>query len=73
MMLEKERLQKVQSILVSQPEPQNGQSPYDNLKSKYGKIYFREDYSSFVDELSVEEINKYFKFVASFFQLFSTW
>ncbi len=42
MMLEKERLQKVQSILVSQPEPQNGYSPYDNLKSKYDiKIDFR--------------------------------
>ena len=42
MMLEKERLQKVQSILVSQPEPQNGHSPYDNLKSKYDiKIDFR--------------------------------
>jgi len=41
-MLEKERLQKVQSILVSQPEPQNGHSPYDNLKSKYDiKIDFR--------------------------------
>ena len=42
MMLEKERLQKVKSILVSQPEPQNGHSPYDNLKSKYNiKIDFR--------------------------------
>lgn len=42
MMLEKERLQKVKSILVSQPEPQNGHSPYDNLKSKYDiKIDFR--------------------------------
>lgn len=42
MMLEKERLQKVKSILVSQPEPQNGNSPYDNLKSKYDlKIDFR--------------------------------
>ena len=42
MMLEKERLQKVKSILVSQPEPHNGQSPYDNLKSKYNiKIDFR--------------------------------
>lgn len=41
-MLEKERLQKVTSILVSQPEPQNGHSPYDNLKSKYDiKIDFR--------------------------------
>jgi uroporphyrinogen-III synthase len=41
-MLEKERLQKVKSILVSQPEPQNGHSPYDNLKSKYDiKIDFR--------------------------------
>ena len=35
MMLEKERLHKVQSILVSQPEPQNGHSPYDALKTKY--------------------------------------
>ncbi len=42
MMLEKERLNKVKSILVSQPEPQNGHSPYDNLKSKYDiKIDFR--------------------------------
>ncbi len=42
MMLEKERLQKVKSILVSQPEPHNGHSPYDNLKSKYDiKIDFR--------------------------------
>jgi uroporphyrinogen-III synthase len=41
-MLEKERLNKVKSILVSQPEPQNGHSPYDNLKSKYDiKIDFR--------------------------------
>ncbi len=42
MILEKERLKKVKSILVSQPEPQNGHSPYDNLKSKYDiKIDFR--------------------------------
>ena len=42
MILEKERLQKVKSILVSQPEPKNGQSPYDSLKSKYNlKIDFR--------------------------------
>jgi len=42
MILEKERLNKVKSILVSQPEPQNGHSPYDNLKSKYNiKIDFR--------------------------------
>lgn len=41
-MLEKERLHKVQSILVSQPEPQNGSSPYDTLKTKYRiKIDFR--------------------------------
>jgi uroporphyrinogen-III synthase len=41
-MLEKERLNKVKSILVSQPEPQNGHSPYDSLKSKYNiKIDFR--------------------------------
>jgi uroporphyrinogen-III synthase len=42
MIFEKERLQKVTSILVSQPEPKNGQSPYDSLKSKYNlKIDFR--------------------------------
>jgi uroporphyrinogen-III synthase len=41
-MLEKERLLKVRSILVSQPEPPNGHSPYDNLKSKYDlQIDFR--------------------------------
>jgi uroporphyrinogen-III synthase len=42
MMIEKERLLKVKSILVSQPEPKNGNSPYDTLKTKYNiKIDFR--------------------------------
>ena len=42
MMLEKERLLKVKSILVSQPKPQNGLSPYDSLRSKYNiQIDFR--------------------------------
>lgn len=37
-----ERLFKVESILVSQPEPQNGKSPYFDLAQKYGlKVDFR--------------------------------
>jgi uroporphyrinogen-III synthase len=42
MSIDKERLTKVKSILVSQPEPQNGNSPYDYLRDKYQlKIDFR--------------------------------
>lgn len=39
---EKDRLLKVSSILVSQPEPKGGNSPYSSLREKYGlKIDFR--------------------------------
>lgn len=39
---EKERLQKVKSILVSQPEPKDANSPYIALKEKYNlEIVFR--------------------------------
>jgi uroporphyrinogen-III synthase len=42
MLTDRDRLNKVQSILVSQPEPQNGSSPYDYLRDKYQlKIDFR--------------------------------
>jgi uroporphyrinogen-III synthase len=42
MSIDKERLTQVKSILVSQPEPQNGNSPYDYLRDKYQiKIDFR--------------------------------
>jgi len=42
MLLDKDRLKKVESILVSQPEPQNDNSPYDHLREKYDlKIDFR--------------------------------
>ena len=38
----KERLKDVKSILVSQPKPQNDNSPYYNLADKYGvKVDFR--------------------------------
>ena len=42
MLIEKDRILKVKSILVSQPEPSNGHSPYDILRTKYNlKIDFR--------------------------------
>ncbi len=42
MLLDKDRLKEVKSILVSQPEPQKGNSPYDLLKDKYNlKVDFR--------------------------------
>ena len=40
--INKDRLFPVTSILVSQPEPQNGKSPYFDLADKYGiKVDFR--------------------------------
>lgn len=42
MLIEKDRISQVESILVSQPEPSNGHSPYDLLRTKYNlKIDFR--------------------------------
>jgi uroporphyrinogen-III synthase len=42
MLIDKDRLNRVESILVSQPDPQNGNSPYDVLRDKYNlKIDFR--------------------------------
>ena len=42
MLIEKERLLEVKSILVSQPKPSNGKSPYEKLSEKYNlKIDFR--------------------------------
>jgi len=42
LMLEKERLNKVKSILVSQPKPEGGNSPYFALSEKYKlKVDFR--------------------------------
>ncbi len=42
MVTDKDRLKRVERILVSQPEPQNGGSPYDRLRDKYNiKIDFR--------------------------------
>lgn len=42
LVLEKDRLNSVKSILVSQPEPQDDNSPYHNLAKKYNlKIDFR--------------------------------
>jgi uroporphyrinogen-III synthase len=41
-MIDKSRLEKVNSILVSQPKPSAENSPYHNLSSKYGiKVDFR--------------------------------
>ncbi len=38
----KSEIMKINSILVSQPEPVNDNSPYNRLKSKYGlKIYYK--------------------------------
>jgi uroporphyrinogen-III synthase len=35
MVFEKSRLAEVRSILISQPDPENGNSPYDKLRDKY--------------------------------------
>lgn len=57
MEFDKERLSKVKSILVSQPEPENGNSPYYALKEKYNlKIDFRPFIQ--IDPITVKEFRK---------------
>lgn len=54
---DKSRLKKVSSILVSQPEPQDGKSPYFNLAEKYKiKIDFRPFIQ--IDPVDVKEFRK---------------
>lgn len=57
MMLDKDRLKAVKSILVSQPEPQNGSSPYDRLKEKYN---INIDFKPFiqVEPVTIKEFRK---------------
>lgn len=55
--VQKDRLQKVSSILVSQPEPSNKKSPYHELAEKYNlKIDFRPFIQ--VDAISEKEFRK---------------
>ena len=57
MLFDKDRLNKVESILVSQPDPQNGNSPYDVLKTKYKiKIDFRP--FIYIEPVSLKEFRK---------------
>ncbi|WP_258103080.1 uroporphyrinogen-III synthase [Marinoscillum sp. MHG1-6] len=52
-----ERLNKVSSILVSQPEPQTENSPYEKLASKYNvKIDFRQFIA--IDPVGIKEFRK---------------
>ena len=54
---EKKRLLKVESILVSQPEPKGGNSPYAALSEKYGvKIDFRPFIQ--IEPITVKEFRK---------------
>ncbi len=57
MLQDKDRLKKVESILVSQPEPNNDNSPYDQLKEKYNiKIDFRPFIQ--IDPVSLKDFRK---------------
>ena len=57
MEFEKDRLSEVKSILVSQPEPINGNSPYYALIEKYNlKIDFRPFIQ--IDPISAKEFRK---------------
>ena len=53
----RERLLKVESILVSQPKPSNDKSPYFKLAEKYG---IEVDFRPFIDvvPVSVKEFRK---------------
>ncbi len=56
-MFEKSRLEKVKSILVSQPEPKSANSPYHKLQEKYNlKIDFRPFIQ--IEPVSVKEFRK---------------
>ena len=57
MLIEKERLLEVKSILVSQPNPGNGQSPYEKLAGKFDlKIDFRPFIQ--IEPVSLKEFRK---------------
>jgi len=57
LVLDKERMNKVKSILVSQPEPSDQNSPYFKLSEKYNlKIDFRQFIS--IDPVDVREFRK---------------
>lgn len=57
LVLDKERLKRVESILVSQPEPKSENSPYHKLANKYGlKIDFRKFIS--VEPVDIKEFRK---------------
>ena len=57
MVFEKSRLAEVRSILISQPDPENGNSPYDKLREKY-KVQI--DFRPFIEiePISVKEFRK---------------
>ena len=53
----KDQAKKVDKILISQPEPENGKSPYLRLKEKYGtQIDFRPFIH--IEEVTVKEVRK---------------
>ncbi len=56
-MFDKSRLEKVKSILVSQPEPKSANSPYHKLSEKYG---LKIDFKPFIhiEPVSVKEFRK---------------
>lgn len=57
MVNDKTRLSEVRSILISQPDPENGNSPYDKLKEKYNvQIDFRPFIQ--VEPVSVKEFRR---------------
>lgn len=57
MINEKTRLSEVRNILISQPDPENGNSPYDKLKEKY-KVNI--DFKPFIqiEPVSVKEFRR---------------
>jgi len=57
MVFEKSRLSEVRSILISQPDPENGNTPYDKLKDKY-RVQI--DFMPFIqiEPVSVKEFRK---------------
>ena len=57
MVFEKSRLSEVRSILISQSDPENGNTPYDKLKGKYNVQF---DFKPFIqiEPVSVKEFRK---------------
>ena len=57
MVNEKTRLSEVRNILISQPDPENGNSPYDKLREKY-KVNI--DFKPFIqiEPISIKEFRR---------------